>query len=145
MEQDLLDVGAYFTHSKRLPKKLRKCRIPRSASTNITYHKQDSTSEVKPTKPKRKPKNTPPPDSPSASRVRSQQLNTETPKVHPLAQKLNSTPVSTSSSSDKQTDSDATIELPSTEVPNVESRTKENSTKGQLAVQSYTLRKVKKV
>ena len=35
--QNLLDIGAYFTRSKRIPKKIRTCRIPTSVSTNITY------------------------------------------------------------------------------------------------------------
>ena len=139
-EQDLLDIGAYFTRSKRIPKKLRTCRIPRSVSTNITYCEPDSTRDIDSKKPKRKQSTAPPADGPSAMRVLAHQSNTEAPKVQTLSKKFNSTP----NDSPAPSDSDETIDVP-LEKAEVKGNTADNSTKGKLAVQSYTLRKAKKV
>ena len=81
MEQDLLDIGAYFTHSKRIPKKLRTCRIPRSVSTNITYLEPESSSDGDTIKPKERQSTAPPSDGPSVTRLRAHKSNTVAPKI----------------------------------------------------------------
>ena len=44
--QDLIALGEYFTRSKLKPKKRRKNRRPRDASTNIDYYEDTPSSEA---------------------------------------------------------------------------------------------------
>ena len=138
--QDLLDIGAYFTRSKRLPKKIRSCRIPRTVSTNITYYEPDSSSDIEAKrKPNKKPSTVPPADGPSASRMLAQKSNTAEPKVRPVSIQIpppDDTP--------HEAESDVTPNIP---VPKAKQQKNDNDSesKGVLAVQSYTLKKVKKV
>ena len=79
--QDLIALGEYFTRSKLKPKKHRKNRWPRNASTNIDYN-EDTPSSGADKKPKRKrPNNKLPADGPSASRVGAQLTSTGIPAV----------------------------------------------------------------
>ena len=144
MTQDLMDVGAYFTRSKKIAKKVHKCRIPRSVSTNMTYQELDSTSDMEQTKPQKRQKMTPPASGPSATRVQVQSMNSEPLKVCPLALKCSKT-VSPVTSED-EVDTNEIIDAP---IPPVVVATPkdagENSIKGKLAVQSYTVKKLKKI
>ena len=79
--QDLLALRDYFTRLKTKPKKHRRGRRPRSASTDIDYKEITPSSN---TDKKQKPKwtrITPPVDGPTASRVQAQITSTGIPSV----------------------------------------------------------------
>ena len=79
--QDLLALGDYFTRSKTKPKKHRRGRRLRSASTDIDYKEITPSSD---TDKKQKPKRTRitlPADSPTASQVQAQMTSTGIPSV----------------------------------------------------------------
>ena len=79
--QDLLALGDYFTRSKTKPKKHRRGRQPRSASTDIDYKEITPSSDIdKKQKPKRT-RITPPADGPTASQVQAQTTSTGIPSV----------------------------------------------------------------
>ena len=107
-------------------------------STNITYYEPDSSSDIEA---KTKPKTVPLSDGPSASRIMAQKSNTVKPSVRPISSIL---PSPDDTPPEAEAETDVQPDLPVSKAIQ-QNDTKDRVSKGELAVQSYTLRKIKKV
>ena len=132
--QDLIALGEYFTRSKLKPKKHRKNRQPRNASTDIDYN-EDTPSSGADKKPKQKrTNNKPPADGPSASRVGEQLTSTGI-----LAVQL--PPLETDKPTDLHEENAAPVSTAPIKVSRMEDKLSKG--KGTFATCSFTLKKTK--
>ena len=133
--QDLIALGEHFTRSKVKPKKRRKNRRPRNASTDIDYN-EDTLFSGADKKPKRKcTNNKPPADGPSNSRVGAQHTSTGIPAVR-------LPPLETEKPTDIHEENAAPVPTAPIEVSQTED--KPSKGKGTFATCSFTLKKTKR-
>ena len=132
--QDLIALGEYFTRSKLKPKKRRKNRRPRNASTNIDYN-EDTPSSGADKKTKRKRTNNKlPADGLSASRVGAQLASTGISAVR-------LPPLETDKTTDSQEENAAPVSITPIKVSRPEDEPSKG--KGTFATHSFTLKKTK--
>ena len=132
--QDLLDLGEYFTCSKSKPKKLRRSKRPRKTNTNIYYEESASSGELTKNKKLKKTKPVPPVEGPTAARICAQTAKTETPTIRLPALEVDTT-------------EDQSIKPVQRPAPSVEKSEKDifkSKIKGSFATHSFVLKKQKR-